>query len=144
MSLTSTLIRGRFANMVNALKIVKSAKRLTANASRWQDSLQRIHIMNWISVKDKLPENRVGKIVFSEGDGITMMYYDPEKKYWISRMGFDRYDVTHWMELPNPPSVPTQDAGDKVRVCPVCGGTLIVKPDCQTRWRIVWLKPPCA
>ncbi len=57
----------------------------------------------WILAKDKLPENRVGKIVYCEDESITMMYYDPEKKYWVSQMGFDRYDVLAWMEKPKPP-----------------------------------------
>ena len=58
----------------------------------------------WILVKDKLPENRVGKIVYCEDGSVTMMYYDPEKGYWVSQMGFDCYDVLAWMEKPKPPS----------------------------------------
>jgi hypothetical protein len=64
---------------------------------------------DWISVKDKLPENRVGKIVFCEDGSITTMYYDPDNKYWVSQMGFDRYDVTHWMEKPAPPKVEREE-----------------------------------
>jgi len=64
---------------------------------------------DWISVKDKLPENRVGKLVSCEDGSITTMYYDPKYKYWVSQMGFDRYDVTHWMDKPAPPKVEREE-----------------------------------
>jgi len=94
----------------------------------------------WISVKEKLPDNRVGKIVYCEDQSVTLMYYDPEKKYWISQMGFDRYDVTHWMDRPEPPSGLTPGAVDVAcehanpvnprgrLFCPDCGNLIPATP----------------
>ena len=75
----------------------------------------------WISVKDKLPENRIWKIVYCEDQSITMMYYDPEKKYWVSQMGFDRYDVLAWMNKPEPPCGLTKRAADEATGICKCG-----------------------
>ena len=62
--------------------------------------------MEWISVKDELPKDRVGKLVYCGTDkSITRMYYDPNNKYWVDTMGFERMDVTHWMPLPEPPKM---------------------------------------
>ncbi len=60
--------------------------------------------MNWINVKDKLPDNRVGKIVCNSAGRITRMYYDAEHERWIDQCGNEHTDITHWMELPSPPN----------------------------------------
>jgi len=60
--------------------------------------------MKWINVKDKLPDNRVGKIVYCADDRITRMYYDAPTKRWIDQCGNEHTNITHWMELPSPPN----------------------------------------
>lgn len=60
--------------------------------------------MNWIKVKTELPDNRVGKIVYCADDRITRMYYDAPTKRWIDTCGNEYTNITHWMELPSPPS----------------------------------------
>ena len=60
----------------------------------------------WISVKDRLPEEKVNCIVYyqhayCDNDGywaIGICFYDGEK----FQMGLS-YKVTHWMPLPEPP-----------------------------------------
>jgi len=65
--------------------------------------------MEWISVKDRLPEQGV-YIVFipdmdnEEDDDISMEYYDSsETKWYDNQRCEDVYNVTHWMHLPEPP-----------------------------------------
>ena len=75
---------------------------------RVADSLiaNRVTVQEWISVDDRLPEEKVNCIVhykhaYCDNDGywaIGMCFYDGEK------FQFDpAYKVTHWMPLPQPP-----------------------------------------
>lgn len=65
-----------------------------------------VTVQEWISVKDRLPEEKVDCIVYykhayCDNDGywaIRFCFYDGEK------FQFDpAYKVTHWMPLPHPP-----------------------------------------
>lgn len=65
-----------------------------------------VTVQEWISVDDRLPEEKVNCIVryqhaYCDNDGywaIGMCFYDGEK------FQFDpAYKVTHWMPLPQPP-----------------------------------------
>ena len=65
-----------------------------------------VTVQDWISVKDKLPKEKVDCIVhykhaYCDNDdywAIGMCFYDGEK------FQFDpAYKVTHWMPLPHPP-----------------------------------------
>jgi len=65
--------------------------------------------MNWISVKDKLPEN-LDEILFSDGRFVLMEYLlkNKDQEFWFSSTDqyiMDQYihGVTHWMELPKLP-----------------------------------------
>ena len=66
-----------------------------------------VTVQEWISVKDKLPEEKVDCIVhykhaYCDNDdywAIGMCFYDGEK----FRIGC-AYKVTHWMPLPHPPA----------------------------------------
>lgn len=63
--------------------------------------------MEWISVKDKLPEKGISVFCYSLTDGYVvdsfrmMIGNEPEfngtREYW-------RTDITHWMPLPEPPT----------------------------------------
>lgn len=74
--------------------------------------------MNWISVKERLPEldppyydeefkmkikPLCKEVLICSGDYVVEGYYWPEKKIFSSHF-FDEEDVTHWMPLPAPPS----------------------------------------
>lgn len=72
--------------------------------------------MEWISVKDRLPEEKVNCIVhyqhsYCDNDGywaIGFCCYDGEK------FQFDpAYKVTHWMPLPRPPKADATLEGGK-------------------------------
>lgn len=55
----------------------------------------------WISVKDRLPENGTVVIGCSETWGVdTYMYVD---ETWYDGNAEDINDVTYWMPLPEPP-----------------------------------------
>lgn len=60
----------------------------------------------WISVKDKMPED--GKEVLFYGDGNFMTgFYDVDNECWaVTASDMIAYpeDVTHWMELPECPA----------------------------------------
>ena len=65
-----------------------------------------VTVQEWISVKDRLPEEKVDCIVryqhaYCDTDGywaIGMCFYDGEKFQF-----YPAYKVTHWMPLPQPP-----------------------------------------
>ena len=65
-----------------------------------------VTVQEWISVDDRLPEEKVNCIVhykhdYCDNDGywaIGFCFYDGEK----FRMDLS-YKVTHWMPMPNPP-----------------------------------------
>ena len=75
--------------------------------------------MNWISVKDKLPEEDGWYLVFAPGywgnsriyglDGMAYSNFKQNyKKHWGIERGTSRGWVgiiTHWMPLPEPPEV---------------------------------------
>lgn len=58
--------------------------------------------MNWISVKDRLPEKKCSVLVATlNGIGIGV---DTKQEGWIvGDEGFTCDNVTHWMPLPDPP-----------------------------------------
>jgi hypothetical protein len=65
--------------------------------------------MEWISVKDRLPENCESVIGYdpnqNKHDRVNEMFYSELGKCWIFvRDGLDATEtVTHWMPLPDPP-----------------------------------------
>jgi len=78
--------------------------------------------MNWISVKDELPEDDISVLVYhAYDDHITVGFFEKDNvHYYIESDGSIFYmdtgweteipwaqkgDVTHWMPLPEPPAV---------------------------------------
>lgn len=65
--------------------------------------------MEWINVKDKMPENRVTVLFCTEDVNTPAMiplqgFYDSVNKIWMGYLwSQQRTDVTHWMPLPEPP-----------------------------------------
>lgn len=64
--------------------------------------------MNWISVKDKLPEDYSGVLTFSVGGPIpeAATYYDHKFYYFtccIDNISCEIKDVTHWIYLKDIP-----------------------------------------
>jgi len=57
--------------------------------------------MEWISIKDKLPEINE-EVLVMDRDFMDFAYYNSEGQ-WIDREFIDLDDVTHWMPLPEPP-----------------------------------------
>lgn len=66
--------------------------------------------MEWISVKDRLPEKNSCILVTFEDQGICQAFY----KYWddldwsfpsfdCDLFTWDKEKITHWMPLPEPP-----------------------------------------
>ncbi len=61
----------------------------------------------WISVKDRLPENREDVLVVAfwhERWNVQWGWYAPNGKVWhVGLMEKTDYPVSHWMPLPEPP-----------------------------------------
>lgn len=94
------------------IDLIIDAKRTDPEAGSFTEYLADFLINNgvtvqeWISVKDRLPEEKVNCIVhykhaYCDNDGywaIGICFYDGEKFQLNSA-----YKVTHWMPLPEPP-----------------------------------------
>lgn len=59
----------------------------------------------WISVEDRLPENKTAVLIHDERHKHTLggplfkaMYFANSERHWGEHIG-----VTHWMPLPEPP-----------------------------------------
>lgn len=63
--------------------------------------------MNWISVKDRLPEEGVYVLTYLNRDKIYKLNYiiQCDKPIWACILERDEYKVTHWMPLPYPPTI---------------------------------------
>ncbi len=58
--------------------------------------------MEWVSVKDRLPEADQKVLVFSGGQYFEVKYYIPRKDAWYPG-GLPIGNSSHWMPLPDPP-----------------------------------------
>jgi hypothetical protein len=60
--------------------------------------------MEWISVKDRLPEYQCCVLVFAGGLQYVGRHFGDEWRYWspMAQGGVD-VEPTHWMPLPQPP-----------------------------------------
>jgi len=63
--------------------------------------------MEWISVKDRLPDGDNVKVLATDGLGVHMsiFYYDRWVKDYVFRYQGSKHRIqsTHWMPLPKPP-----------------------------------------
>ena len=64
--------------------------------------------MEWISVKDRLPNDEEDYLIIYLGwDDLIfhkVLYYCKTEKVWYDN-NMDEYIVTHWQPLPEPPSI---------------------------------------
>lgn len=60
---------------------------------------------NWISVKDRLPdEDTIPMVLVNTTYGYELGYYNRYANLgWTNTLGTTCFDVTHWMPLPEPP-----------------------------------------
>lgn len=60
--------------------------------------------MNWISIKDRLPENNILVLTYSQGGNTVDLGYYHGKWAGGWTIGLSSgVNVTHWMPLPDPP-----------------------------------------
>ena len=58
--------------------------------------------VNWISVKDRLPESFKEVLAFSKNKGVNTGFIS--NGYFYMK-GFDPEDITHWMPFPDKPVI---------------------------------------
>lgn len=80
----------------------------------WEEKIARIAdhliahgvtVQEWISVKDRLPENICPVLVALDGISIAFNGWYHDGKWWTVGAGTRPFTqkVTHWMPLPQPP-----------------------------------------
>ena len=58
----------------------------------------------WISVKDRLPEEGIDVLVYDDDTNMFLIaWYDKTLDKWLSTDIGRLFGVTHWMSLPEPP-----------------------------------------
>lgn len=86
------------------IKVISNPWVLFQKGAEWADSHPA-----WISVKERLPELTVDNwrsenVFFATDDGKSHFGFYSNKGVWFSSVyGFNGHQVTHWMELPQPP-----------------------------------------
>lgn len=61
-------------------------------------------VNQWISVKDRLPENDVEVMLYDTDCGIVLGWYDDEIEDFTAEFISPLDAVTHWQPLPEPPN----------------------------------------
>ena len=60
--------------------------------------------MNWINIKNKLPDENKSVLVIDDENDIWIMQYNVYDGWHCPQEGWSM-NVTHWMQLPLPPNV---------------------------------------
>lgn len=65
-----------------------------------KEILNLFSVINWVSVKDKLPPNKTKRYLTYKDNEMVFQnwYYVNGSGYWYDYLG-----VTHWCEIPEPP-----------------------------------------
>lgn len=61
--------------------------------------------MDWISIEDRLPEDNTEVLIWHKGECQICLW---ETSSWFDELRVDDpkpEDVTHWMPLPDPPTI---------------------------------------
>lgn len=58
----------------------------------------------WISVKDRLPEESDDVLAYTIWDDIVVCFLEEDSDVWMHTWGYlEKEFVTHWMPIPEPP-----------------------------------------
>lgn len=71
--------------------------------------------MERISVEERLPEKGLEVIAWADHGTYHVYFFDPER--WVTMTAQCVQGVTHWMSLPDPPSVPRECEEGKCKTC---------------------------
>ncbi len=65
--------------------------------------------MNWIPVTERLPDSDITVMIATpdESEPVWLGYYSGDDG-WLFADGMPAENVTHWMDLPAPPEVPSR------------------------------------
>lgn len=61
----------------------------------------------WVSVAERLPEERGAYIVCNKRGTVSTEWYSPMNQSFVVDAGISPDEVTHWQNLPSPPTTPT-------------------------------------
>lgn len=81
----------------------------TAKDAIYNQQMYSIHaqpVNQWISCKDKMPEDGVNVLIYTGNRMISLAWYDKDMGYFYicdSDYKYNSLDVTHWQTLPEPP-----------------------------------------
>jgi len=59
-------------------------------------------IMNWIAIKDKLPQQPGSYLCFWDNCYVGMLFFNSNNE-WCEMWQQTKHNPTHWMHLPHPP-----------------------------------------
>jgi len=60
-------------------------------------------IPHWVKCSEKLPESLECVLGWSINTGCMIAFYDEEFQEWSSQATMEKWKITHWMPLPQPP-----------------------------------------
>jgi hypothetical protein len=85
-------------------KVIEETEVDGKTLAEWIALLKDYKQQEWISVKDRLPEDEQ-EVIGWEGDYAKTLYYDAELNEWDDEngWGWKLDDFPHWMPLPEPP-----------------------------------------
>ena len=66
------------------------------------EQLALCNVSNWVACKDKLPLYYDSYLVVWQND-VLQLFFDEKEKIWHTNEMEEYKNVTHWMELPEPP-----------------------------------------
>ena len=66
------------------------------------EALDISSVSNWVACKDKLPLYYDSYLVVWQND-VLQLFFDEKEKIWHTNDMEEYKNVTHWMELPEPP-----------------------------------------
>ena len=70
--------------------------------------------MEWISVKERLPESSKCVLLFSKNGGVAEGAWDESERCFVQwRWSAKNVKATHWMPLPEPPKADQQTQSDE-------------------------------
>ena len=100
-------VREKLVELLTTLLECEIAGDCSYLAKDWAENLiaHGATVQEWISVKDRLPEDSTTVNLYTRSRTVGTGFYDKHTKSWVQYYsgGAICVEVTHWMPLPQPP-----------------------------------------